>query len=107
MTRTFALALLCSAALFAPAVAAKSPAQEAEHLQQVFQTYLGAQPGVVTVTPKGRAYEVRLNPGPLLALLAIPGFKLEAAPVALALEPTGGGHWRSLESLLGGERSRG
>ena len=93
MTRTLALALLCSVALSAPASAANTTPQEAQRLLQVFQTYLSPKPGVVTVTPQGSSYEVRLDPGPLLDLITLPELELKFSPIAFGLEPLGGGRW--------------
>ena len=62
-----ALGLLLGAS--APALAAATP-EEAQRLTALFQSYLGADPGVVTVTPAGASYAARFDLAPLIAKLA-------------------------------------
>ena len=86
-----AVALLVSASTSALAAAA-SP-EEAARLTSVFQTYLGQEPGVVTVTPAGDAYDVKLDFAPLIAKVKKPNFSAAVSPVLMKLTDQGDGKW--------------
>ena len=76
-----------------PALAAAATAEEAQRLAGVFQTYLGKEPGVVTVTPSGQSYDVKLDFVPLMAKVTTPGFSVEGSPMEMKLTQQGSGKW--------------
>ena len=90
-------ASLLSALLFASAspsaLAVTASPEEAARLTGVFQTYLGQEPGVVTVTPAGEAYDVKIDFAPLLAKIRKPNFSAAVSPVLMKLADQGGGKW--------------
>jgi hypothetical protein len=84
---TFFLATASSAAL------AAATADEAARITASLQTYLGSEPGVVTVAPQGDDYLVTLNAAPYLAKITQPGVKVTMDPVVLTVRPKGNGQW--------------
>ncbi|MGB8315786.1 MAG: hypothetical protein WCE69_15010 [Aestuariivirga sp.] len=88
---------LLSALLFASAntsaLAVTASPEEAARLTGVFQTYLGQEPGVVTVTPAGEAYDVKIDFTPLIAKVKKPNFSAAVSPVLMKLADQGGGKW--------------
>ncbi len=74
-------------------VAATATPEEAQRLTGVFQTYLGREPGVVTVTPAGEVYVVKVDFAPLFARISQPGFKFEMSPMEMTLADQGSGKW--------------
>ncbi len=79
--RTVTLTFLFLMGSSLPALAAATP-EEAQRLTGLFQSYLGAEPGVVTVTPNGQ-----LCRAPHLA----PHFaKIKEPGVSVSLTPTSG-----------------
>jgi len=92
MTKAFRLTIpLCLAA--AAAWANPATTDGAIGLTEVFQTYFGTQPGVVTVVPQGDTYAVILNAAPLIALIDAPGMNATLTPLALTLTDQGAGLW--------------
>ena len=91
--RSNLLAILLFASASTSALAAAASPEEAARLTGVFQTYLGQEPGVVTVTPAGEAYDVRLDFAPLIAKVKKPDFSAEISPVLMKLADQGGGKW--------------
>ena len=87
----FAVFLFTSAS--ASALAAPATPEEAGRLTGVFQAYLGEEPGVVTVTPAGESYDVKIDFAPLIAKFKQPNFSAEASPVVMHLTDQGGGKW--------------
>jgi hypothetical protein len=88
---------LLAASLFlatasAHALAAATP-EEAARITASLQTYLGSEPGVVTVAPQGDDYIVTLNPAPYIAKINQPGVKVTLDPVVLTIRPKGNGQW--------------
>lgn len=84
------------AALFMGLVAAPAPAQPvtdsaAATIEADLQRYFGKTPGVVQVTPEGKAYALTLDPTPLLPpdLRA----KVELTPLRLSVTAKGEGLW--------------
>jgi hypothetical protein len=75
------------------ALAASATPEEATRLTGVFQNYLGKEPGVVTVTPAGEAYDVKLDVTPLIKKNAKPDFTAEATPFVMKLMDQGDGKW--------------
>ena len=87
----FAVFLFTSAS--ATALAAPATPEEAGRLTGVFQAYLGEEPGVVTVTPAGESYDVKIDFSPLIAKFKQPNISVEASPVVMQLTDHGGGRW--------------
>jgi hypothetical protein len=85
-----ALGLLCSVA---PAWADATP-EEAQRLTALFQSYLGAEPGVVTVTPNGETYTAKFDFMPLIGKLDAPGFVASVTPIEYTITPQGPGIWK-------------
>jgi len=77
----------------APAWADATP-EEAQRLTQFFQSYLGMEPGVVTVTPAGPSYATRIDLMPLAAKLGTPGFSASLTPIEWTITPQGAGKWK-------------
>ena len=75
------------------AVAATATPEEASRLAGVFQSYLGKEPGVVSVTPAGEAYDVKIDFLPLIRKIAKPDFSGEVSPLVIKLADQGGGKW--------------
>ena len=82
------IALLSSAALAAPATP-----EEAARLAALFQTYLGAEPGVVTVQPGGDAYTVTFDFAPFIAKASPEAFSGTITPYVLTMTDNGDGTW--------------
>jgi hypothetical protein len=76
-----------------PAWADATP-EEAQRLTQFFQSYLGSEPGVVTVTPAGPSYATRIDLMPLVAKLNVPGFTASLSPIEWTITPQGSGKWK-------------
>ena len=74
------------------ALAAATP-EEAARLTTVFQSYLGAEPGVVNVEPDGDDYAVTLDITPLAAKAAASGVTISMSPTELTLSSEGEGKW--------------
>jgi len=87
------LAAIFFASTSTSALAAAASPEEAARLTAVFQTYLGKEPGVVTVTPSGEAYDVKLDFVPLIAKVNAPGFSVEGSSMEMKLTQQGSGKW--------------
>jgi hypothetical protein len=81
--------LLCASSA---AMAAASD-QEADRLTKLFQSYLTAEPGVVTVKTDGEGYRVKLDFAPLAKKASDAGATFSITPFELALADKGGGKW--------------
>jgi hypothetical protein len=90
-TALFSLGLLASVS--APALAAATP-EEAQRLTELFQAYLGKEPGVVTVMPEGESYRARFDAAPLFARLKEPGVSVSLTPIEWVITGQGGGTWK-------------
>ncbi|MDP1700670.1 MAG: hypothetical protein Q8L53_06905 [Aestuariivirga sp.] len=86
-------AFICFVSASTPGLAAAATAEEAQRLAGVFQTYLGKEPGVVTVIPSGEAYDVKVDLAPFLAKIPEPNFSAEVSPFEMKLADQGGGKW--------------
>ena len=75
-------------------LAASATPEEAERLTALFQTYLGAEPGVVSVAPLGESYAAKFDFLPLLAKLSGQGVALSLTPLEMTLTSQGGGKWK-------------
>lgn len=65
----------------------------AARLKGVFQTYFGAAEGVVSVTPQGDSYELRIDPAPLLAQVPDTQAQITVSPLTYELTDNGDGSW--------------
>lgn len=84
-------------ALSSAAFAAPATDEGAARLTAAIQTYLSATPGVVTVTPAGETYTLKLDAAPLIALMPAEGGKVEISPLTYVLTDNGDGTWRVTE----------
>lgn len=91
-TRVLLSAVLLISASATSALAAATP-EEAARIQAAMETYLGKEPGVVTVTPDGDAYTIKLDPAPYFAKIKEPNVKAFADPYVFKAEPAGNGQW--------------
>ncbi len=85
---TALFALMSSTALAAPATP-----EGADRLLGVFQTYLGAEEGVVAVAATGDTYQVTVDFAPFIAKAAASGFSGTVTPWTFSLADQGGGKW--------------
>ena len=72
---------------------AAATAEEAARIQATFQSYLGPEPGVVTVTPAGDGYEIALDAMPYLKKVTEPNFKASVDAYRFTVTPKGNGEW--------------
>ncbi|MBP6738186.1 MAG: hypothetical protein KA139_12165 [Rhodobacteraceae bacterium] len=89
--RHFAFGLV--AALWGTTALAQATPEGAAELTSLFQTYLGATPGVVTVAPEGEVYGVKLDFAPLLAKLPDAGAEASITPITFTLSDNGDDTW--------------
>lgn len=90
--RFHAVSLALTAALWGSTALAQATPEGAADLTAVLQTYLGSTPGVVTVTPEGEAYGVKLDFGLLLAKLP-PEVTASVSTLNLTVTDNGDGTW--------------
>ena len=76
-----------------PAFANPATQPGADHLTQVFQTYLGTTAGVVSVAMNGDTYVVTLDVGPLLKTAATKDVTAKISPLKLSLTDNGDATW--------------
>jgi hypothetical protein len=93
MKRLTAFTLVILAGASAQALAAAT-AEEAARLTSVFQSYFGAEPGVVTVTPEGDNYSAKLDFMPIFARIKDPNASASMSPIVMTLSDQGGGKWK-------------
>ena len=93
MQRLAAFTLIILASTSVQSLAAAS-SDEAARLTTVLQAYFGAEPGVVSVTPSGDSYGLRLDLAPLIAKVKEPGFTAQVSPIEMTLTDQGGGKWQ-------------
>jgi hypothetical protein len=86
----FSLPLLLASSHMA--LAAATP-EEAARLAAVFQTFLGAGPTVVKVTPNSDDYTVTVDISSLTAKMAASGADVKMSPITFALSNKGAGKW--------------
>lgn len=94
MKRAAALSILILLAGSSSASWAAAGPEQAQRLTALFQSYLGSEPGVVTVQVAGDAYRARFDAAPYIAKFARPGFAASLTPVELTLSDLGGGKWK-------------
>ena len=95
-SRTVLTALLLLGTAHTSAWAAAS-AEEAARLTASFQAYFSDTPGVVTVSPEGEEYLVKLDFSPLLAKVTADGFSATVAPFQFHIADMGDGQWKYRE----------
>ncbi len=76
-----------------PASLAAATAEEAASIVASIQTYLGKEPGVVTVTPDGDGYVIAFDMTPFLKKVTEAGFTAKVDPYRLKAVPQGNGLW--------------
>ncbi len=81
-------ALMSSAAFAQPATP-----EEAARLLALFQSYIGTEPGVVTVDPAGESYLLTLDFAPFIAKAAPEAFSGTVTPYVISLTDNGDGTW--------------
>lgn len=91
--RHFALPVALTAALWGSTALAAATPEGAAGLTALFQTYLGAAPGVVTVAPEGDAYGVKIDFTPLLAKLPASDAEASVSPLTFQLIDNGDDTW--------------
>jgi hypothetical protein len=67
--------------------------EQADDILASFQTYLGTEAGVVTVTPEDEGYTITLDPAPYLKKVTAPGFTSQVDPFVFKATPKGEGQW--------------
>jgi hypothetical protein len=72
---------------------AAATAEQAADILKSFQTYMGTEADVVTVTPDGEGYEITLDPAPYLKKITTPGFTSAVDPYSFKVTPKGDGQW--------------
>jgi hypothetical protein len=82
-----AITLLC----LSSAAWSQSTQPEADKIKAALETYLGNTPGVVSVMPKGSAYELKLDINPFLK--KVPELSGEISQFIYALTPMADGKW--------------
>ncbi len=82
------LALTTTTALAGPATP-----EGASRLLGVFETYLGAEPGVIAVEPSGDAYQVTIDFAPFIAKAPSETFTGTVTPYVFSLTDQGAGKW--------------
>jgi hypothetical protein len=76
-----------------PALAEATP-EEAQRLTALLQSYLGTEPGVVSVTTAGDSYAAKLDLSPLFAKVKDPAVSLSLSPLEWTLTSQGNGTWK-------------
>ena len=76
-----------------PTLAAATP-EEAQRLTALFQSYLGTEPGIVSVTTAGESYAAKLDLTPLFAKVKDPTVSLSLSPLEWTLTDQGSGKWK-------------
>jgi hypothetical protein len=91
-TRNLGLGLFILLATSTASFAAATP-EEAARIQATFQTYIGAEPGVVTVTVADDGYDIALDPMPYLKKITKDGFTAKFDAYHLKAVSQGNGLW--------------
>jgi hypothetical protein len=87
--------LLAAASFLALASSSFAASQdEANQIKAAFEKYLTAEPGVVTVSVVGDAYDVTLDFNPFAAKIKQPDFSGSMAKLTYRISPQGGGKWQ-------------
>jgi hypothetical protein len=91
----FAIPFLMSVSTAALAAAT---GEEAQRLTELFQSYLGAEPGVVTVGTDGDNYAAKIDLAPLTKKAAESGTEFTVSPIELSISDEGEGKWNVSQS---------
>jgi hypothetical protein len=87
--------LLAAASFLALASSSFAASQdEANQIKAAFEKYLTAEPGVVTVSVVGDAYDVTLDLNPFVAKIKEPGFAGSLSKLSYRIIPQSGGKWQ-------------
>lgn len=86
-------ALLLALAPVSAAWAVPATDEGAARLTGVLQTYLGATKGVVSVTPQGDSYTLKIDPAPLLSQMPGDTAQVTVSPLTYQLTDNGDGSW--------------
>lgn len=78
--------------LVTPAYAATATQSEANRIETALAGYFDNVPGVISVTPDGDHYKMRVDPAPLAAKLS-PGTVIKISPITYTLTDKGNGLW--------------
>lgn len=76
-----------------PALAAATP-EGAAKIATALQAYFGSEPGVVTVTPAGDSYGLKIDVAPFIAKANPAEFSGSVTPIEMTLTEQGGGKWK-------------
>jgi hypothetical protein len=87
-------AFLIFIAVKGPAFAVPATPQQADKIAASLQAYFSSEPGVVTITPSGEAYDLKLDFNPLFAKSKKQDFKGEMSAFNMKLADQGGGKWQ-------------
>lgn len=90
-TGTALFAFMSTTALAGPATP-----EEAARLVALFQTYLGAESGVVVVEPAGDAYTVTIDFAPFIAKASTDTFTGTVTPYVMTITDNGDGTWATV-----------
>lgn len=93
MLRRFALPVILLMGVSTHAMAAATT-EEAQRITGVLQAYLGKEPGVVTVTPNGEAFAVKIDLAPHFAKIPDKNVSVTISPIEWTVTDQGGGKWK-------------
>jgi hypothetical protein len=91
-TRKLGLGLFIALATSTASWAAATT-EEAARIQATFQSYMGSEPGVVTVTPDGDGYDIALDPMPYVKKITKDGFTAKFDAYHFKAVPQGNSLW--------------
>jgi hypothetical protein len=87
-------AFILFATVSGQALSAPATPEQAAKITNSLQAYVSAEPGVVTVTPNGEAYDLKVDFNPLLAKANKADAKGEMSPWNMKLVDQGSGEWQ-------------
>ncbi len=93
MLRRIALPVILLMGVSTDAMAAATT-EEAQRITGVLQSYLGKEPGVVSVTPSGDAYAVKIDLAPHFARIPDKKVSVSVSPIEWTVTDQGGGKWK-------------
>ncbi len=93
MLRRIALPVILLMGVSTDAMAAATN-EEAQRITGVLQSYLGKEPGVVSVTPSGDAYAVKIDLAPHFARIPDKKVSVSVSPIEWTVTDQGGGKWK-------------
>jgi hypothetical protein len=92
-SRRLAFSTLLLLATSCPALAAATP-EGAARITAALQAYFGSEAGVVTVTPVGETYALKIDAAPLFAKANAADFTGSLTSIEMTLADLGGGKWQ-------------